>query len=1630
MSKSKKLIDRVQGYTMDNIPKGPRLTRSTKNNKRAIDTLEQKLNQISKNQKDGRYSPNAQPVFMGSSYSPIGSRNTGHRIIPNDGGISPTPKRRRRNDNEIETRNKINKLPILPRSKNNNSSINSSREDNADTRLIHSSPIRKKNVKFADKLEASLNNNSNIRSSPIRKPPHYPIKSILRRTNYAMNDSPPRKPRSLIVAEEEDNSTVNYAGELAAFWSAGNIHEMSDPNNFDEYKDFIMKGLEYLEKESCPRRYEIYGTFNKIIPVTPVHIVANTIKDRKSSLNDKKIIFLNENLDRLMPIVTRDMKSVSAKEDEHFVLNSIFVSRSNGIIMEKLSLIKALLQRYPDEMLDQICDWFPRGILFRILMSTSSASQEILVMSTMILRDVVMMRTDKFLKDDSFFRCIEIDSPKFTIPRDVIERLVKQNSQIYEDETYTWGSLIRLQSKFLLTERQFETVSELWSLMVKLLYDQKCDSISQLRFSREQFSEWLDLNRIFFLNANNQMVIRFLIDMWQNVILVLWNSTFSLPSSAKLVTEIVNIIQTPFQRLISSKRLEYIFGALEPLLLKLYSFFWKASYSEDNHSLMRFNTWSKVMGEILLLCFRSGVSSTQVLVTKLIHRALDLDYRQPSTHPLEINTLRGVAQLPSTLEDMTCLSPIFYSQTFHMMLQLLDECIQVTADSSIYKADCEVPLPFAPQNFDLFYSLIEVLKSHNLGGEIRKLIIRHISMVDTVKFLELDLLPNYAPKNIRTNIIMNLNEMDIDEQSRIIKIYLYQDADLLLKSGTVGIENYIKSKTVFSMDERTALRDILIECHDRQMFTVGNRLINILLSKQINSVVEEFFHKYQKEDDIFFNIDTLSAIVSKINACREDGLQILTGIIQKGDEEIDFIILDNILKQDNTIIFKPCVNTLFAIFLNEPSPDNNRNYKHLFETFKKWIKLILTADKNTQIIFMEGFGESLSRYPINKDNAKYVKQFIDQLEFGKKFRDLESARNIQDIFNNWDSLKNSIPRTESSNHSGSTILTPGGLNDSGNDKKLHPVEKNIIPSSVKDTKDSYTSLISNSETISSIDDVDLKITPNKQIESSENPSTLPEVSVGSNKDLSQQYLAKSTQLEQKKDNTSDMISNEINTIIIEHKSPSREKLTKQYKNENILENENLDEEKEFIKKMESTNEREDHENEENEEMFTLKDGYLQTKYPKLNSTTDTKAHSDSENDESDDPDVKSESEEEMIKMSDTINAILSPVTSAEKKAELRTAETEVNTGISTRLDNVDAVVNPDSSNIVISPIMGVSLDTTPDENTINNSLINGIHTQKEVSSASIDLMVKLEDPENISSLSGNDKEHPIAIVLDSDSDSLDDIENLDASKNMQDDLVNADSAVTQEVMPLNHDLAKRETEDTTKLMDKESLGNSTNPNDKIDTSDNELNQDDENLGTSANPEDDIMEKKFTAVKDEVVKKITQLPQIQSDDFFRVQDDNEPDMDEDENKSNSNKMPMGIKIPIFNFRKRVAPTIPLNRYSPKRRSLRYANSNTVINVNIPKTVRRPASPEPIIRHPTMNEGFSNDLVLSDLSGHDSVTSVASLTDRLPTKKARKLVSRIRSISRNDLAFLSAAERKTMRMEMLDFLMKLEHESTND
>ncbi|KAL3235275.1 hypothetical protein RNJ44_00034 [Nakaseomyces bracarensis] len=73
---------------------------------------------------------------------------------------------------------------------------------------------------------------------------------------------------------------------------------------------------------------------------------------------------------------------------------------------------------------------------------------------------------------------------------------------------------------------------------------------------------------------------------------------------------------------------------------------------------------------------------------------------------------------------------------------------------------------------------------------------------------------------------------------------------------------------------------------------------------------------------------------------------------------------------------------------------------------------------------------------------------------------------------------------------------------------------------------------------------------------------------------------------------------------------------------------------------------------------------------------------------------------------------------------------------------------------------------------------------------------------------------------------------------------------------------------------------------------------------------------------------------------------------------------------------------------------------------------------------------DDYLLNEIDDSITIEDIQGIKKHFPSRKARKLISRLRNINSNDISTFSAEETRNVRIELLDFLMKLEYHTIND
>lgn len=266
---------------------------------RAIDMLNHFINKRSQ-AKAKSVSPTARN-WKNSRLSPPSNEQTNEDA--ND--VSPTPKRRkfaqsspvRKPEEHVLSMDVQLKLPATE-------SLNDKAEGSPGT----------KSVAFSDKLDSSPTQRT-MNSSPRQTPASAPSKSILRNPIEFQKDvsqmgDPAGKPKSKLAGRGgQVNDTFDDIDPTSlAFWEFGEVHKMLDSSNLKEFQKIIEGGLEILannERSHVARRFEVYASFNNIIP-------PNNLKYH-SELIEKKFDILIHNLKRIIEVSLPHLRTEQEK---------------------------------------------------------------------------------------------------------------------------------------------------------------------------------------------------------------------------------------------------------------------------------------------------------------------------------------------------------------------------------------------------------------------------------------------------------------------------------------------------------------------------------------------------------------------------------------------------------------------------------------------------------------------------------------------------------------------------------------------------------------------------------------------------------------------------------------------------------------------------------------------------------------------------------------------------------------------------------------------------------------------------------------------------------------------------------------------------------------------------------------------------------------------------------------------------------------------------------------------------------------------------------------------------------------------------------------------------------------------
>lgn len=187
------------------------------------------------------------------------------------------------------------------------------------------------------KNKNETNNSSTNNNSPSQfKINNSNILSLANKDNSTIDNS---NLHTTIASTDIDSHLMNPAFAKddpfqIEYWSNGEIHSLSDNKNLTEFKNIIVGGLYILQNNSYPyneKRFEIYATFNNIVPV----ITRKNISD----LNEKKINILIDNLSKIIKICIPQWNLTQKK----LLHNDITINNTNNndnVLVDKNGKVK------------------------------------------------------------------------------------------------------------------------------------------------------------------------------------------------------------------------------------------------------------------------------------------------------------------------------------------------------------------------------------------------------------------------------------------------------------------------------------------------------------------------------------------------------------------------------------------------------------------------------------------------------------------------------------------------------------------------------------------------------------------------------------------------------------------------------------------------------------------------------------------------------------------------------------------------------------------------------------------------------------------------------------------------------------------------------------------------------------------------------------------------------------------------------------------------------------------------------------------------------------------------------------------------------------------------------------------
>ena len=322
---------------------------------RALDLLDKHMNQRSKQNNIGN-SPSHMLAWMQNKLPPPSPKKLTEFMNPN---TSPTPKRRKLNSPNCDLQQlkptpndstTTEDVTILSQPSSKNINLKSPQTRYSISEEASPTTVAAKSVAFSDKIESAPTQMTDIGSSPRPLSASKPSKSILRNTHVR------RRSRGSLTSNQLDFSDIEIMDGIVRetnphnldFWVSGEIHSLLDINDIAEFKYIIESGIHIISnpnEDYRARRFEVYATFNNIIPVMSSKNV--------SEITDKKFCILIDNLETLIPhsidhlkIEQNELLSIAPKKNPFISRLYVQIVRLLALIASNFKVMKWLAKQH------------------------------------------------------------------------------------------------------------------------------------------------------------------------------------------------------------------------------------------------------------------------------------------------------------------------------------------------------------------------------------------------------------------------------------------------------------------------------------------------------------------------------------------------------------------------------------------------------------------------------------------------------------------------------------------------------------------------------------------------------------------------------------------------------------------------------------------------------------------------------------------------------------------------------------------------------------------------------------------------------------------------------------------------------------------------------------------------------------------------------------------------------------------------------------------------------------------------------------------------------------------------------------------------------------------------------------